>query len=394
MPRRRKIHYGEGSVYESPPGSGRWFAEVFDGHGKSIRRRANSRDEAEAKRQELVRRRDGGLNVQGAAQTLETFVNVWWERSVKEKGLAPKTLDDYRKTFARYLLPDWGTHRLEEFEQNVTLVLDIQATLRREYGPATAHRAIAKLSMLFNAAVRWSIMRINPVMMVRADLPVYKREEAVPLTPEQTISLLNAVDGHRLCALYHIALTLGLRLGEMLGLQWGDIDWQAQTLTIRRQVQETSGQVAVRNATKTNASLRVLPLPPRLLARLEALWETRGEALFLFPSEEGTLLIPSNFERHWRGGLARSYTKKDGTRGKSVIVGVRQKAGLSANVKFHHLRHTVATRLMEQGTPDEIRDAIMGHGKKGIRGHYAHATLTAMREALEKYEQRLWAHAA
>ena len=48
---------------------------------------------------------------------------------------------------------------------------------------------------------------------------------------------------------------------------------------------------------------------------------------------------------------------------------------------------------MEQGTPNEIRDAIMGHGKKGIRGHYAHATIQAMREALETYEQRLWAHA-
>jgi len=214
------------------------------------------------------------------------------------------------------------------------------------------------------------------------------------MTAEQTICLLNVVDGHRLGALYHVALTLGLRLGEILGLQWGDIDWQAQRITIRRQVQETAGRVAVRNATKTDASLRVLPLPPRLLARLGELWETRGDMLFLFPSEEGTLLRPSNFERHWRGGFARSYTKKDGTRGKSVIVGVRQKASLGATVKFHHLRHTVATRLMEQGTPDEIRDAIMGHGKKGIRGHYAHATIKAMREALEKYEQLLWAQGA
>jgi integrase len=322
------------------------------------------------------------------------FVNVWWERSVKEKGLAPKTLDDYRKTIARYLLPDWGKHRLEEFEQNVTLILDMQATLRRMYGPATAQRAIGKLSMLFNAAVRWNILRVNPVMMVRDDLPVYRREQAVPLTPEQTICLLNTVEGHCLCALYHIALTLGLRLGEILGLQWSDIDWQAQTITIRRQVQETSGQVAVRNATKTDAGMRVLPLPPRLLSRLRQLYDTRGDTVFLFPSEEGTLLIPSNFERHWRGGLARSYTKRDGTRGKSVIVGVRQKAGLPPTVKFHHLRHTVATRLMEQGTPDEIRDAIMGHGKKGIRGHYAHATIQTMREALEKYERRLWALAA
>ena len=175
---------------------------------------------------------------------------------------------------------------------------------------AMAQRAIAKLSMLFNAAVRWTIMRVNPVMLVRDDLPVYKREEAVPLTAEQIIYLLNAVEGHRLAALYHVALTLGLRLGKILGLQWGDIDWQAQTITIRRQVQETAGQVAVRNATKTDASLRVLPLPPRLLARLRELWERRGETLFLFPSEDGTLLRPSNFERHWRGGLARSYTKE------------------------------------------------------------------------------------
>src|SRR6266511_3428602 len=112
--------------------------------------------------------------------------------------------------------------------------------------------------MLFNAAVRWNIMRVNPAMLVREDLPVYKREEAVQLTPEQTICLLNAVAGHRLCALYHIALTLGLRLREILGLQWGDVDWQAQTITIRRQVQETSRRVAVRNATKTDASPRAL----------------------------------------------------------------------------------------------------------------------------------------
>jgi len=309
---------------------------------------------------------------------------------VKEKGLAPKTLDDYRKTIARYLLPDWGAYRLEEFEQNVTLVLDVQAALRRMYGPATAHRAIAKLSMVFNAAVRWQIMRFNPVMMVREDLPIYKRQEPVPLTPEQTIYVLHTVEGHRLGALYHIALTLGLRLGEILGLQWDDIDWQAQTIAIRRQVQETGGRVTVRNATKTDAALRVLPLPPRLLSRLRQAWETRGDSLFVFTSEDGTVLIPSNFERHWRGGVARRYTKKDGTVGKSVITGIRQKAGLSATVKFHHLRHTVATRLMEQGTPDEIRDAIMGHGKKGIRGHYAHATIAAMRVALNQYERLLW----
>lgn len=391
MARRRKAQYGEGSIYESPPGSGRWFAEISDGHGKTIRRRAASRAQAEAKREALTRQRDDGLNVQAAAQTLESFVNLWWERSPKEKGLAPKTLNDYRATIERYLLPDWGTYRLEEFEANVTLVLDMQSSLRRAYSAATAQRAIAKLSMLFNAAVRWRLMRINPVILVREDLPVYQRTEATPLTPEQTIALLDAVEGQRGGVIYHLALILGLRLGELLGLQWTDIDWEARTLTIERQVQEIGGKVTLRHTTKTTAGRRILPLPPRLLARLAHLHETQGESLLLVPSDNGTMKSPSNFERQWRGGLTRRYTKKDGTASTSTLIGIRQKAGLPASVKFHHLRHTVATRLMEQGTPDEIRDAIMGHGKRGIRAHYAHATLAAMHAALEQYELRLWA---
>ena len=110
------------------------------------------------------------------------------------------------------------------------------------------------------------------------------------------------------------------------------------------------------------------------------------EGLFIFPSDEGTVLAPSNFERHFRGGK---------TGKKKTIVGIRAKAGLPATVKFHHLRHTASTRIMEMGTPDEIRDRIFGWGtKSNIRSRYSHATLEAMRRTLEDHELNMWRNAA
>ncbi len=217
----------------------------------------------------------------------------------------------------------------------------------------------------------------------RPELPTIERKEPDPLTLEQTLQLLATVETHRLCVLYHLALTLGLRLGELLGLQWSDIDWTERTLTIRRQVQEVYGKLEVKMGAKTNAGNRVLPIPPRLLGRLSTV---PRESLFIFPSDEGTVMAPSNLERHFRGGR---------TNQRSTITGMRAKAGLPSSVKFHHLRHTASTRIMEMGTPDEIRDRIFGWGTKAnIRSRYSHATLKAMRRTLEDYEQEMWRNAA
>lgn len=379
---------GEGFIFESPKGSGRWFATVYDGRGKPTTRRAASRTAAEAKRQELVRRRDEGLDIGGGSQTLRAFISTWWERSTKDRGLAPKTLEDYRATIERYILPEWGRFRLEDFERDATLVLEIHKVLREKYSLAIAHRVMGKLSMIFNAAMRWKVMRSNPVADVRQDLPPYAGKEVAPLTLKQTRQLLAYVEQLRLCCLYHVALTLGLRLGELLGLQWGDIDWRERTITIRRQIQEVAGKRQQRDKTKTGAGVRTLPIPPRLYARLVALPRT---SLYIFPSDKGTMMSPSVFSRHWRGGVAKRYVKKGGEPGESVIKGVRQKAGMPETLTPHHFRHTVSTRLMEQGTPDAIRDAIMGHGKKrDARNIYSHATLDTMRRALEEYERILW----
>lgn len=397
MAKGKKGDYGEGSIFESPKGSGRYIITVYDGHGKPTTRRATSRQAAEAKRKELIARRDEGLSMRGGSQSLASFTNIWWERGPLEKGLAPKTRKDYRDTIERFLLPDWGMYLLEEFERDAALVLEIHKDLRARFSHATAARAIAKLSMLFNAAVRWRMMRFNPINFVRQDIPTYQGEEGQPLTPEQVARLFATVKGMHFEVLYHVALTYGMRLGELLGLQWGDIDWKERIITVRRQAQEIGGQRSVRNKTKSDAGARKLPIPPRLYEMLRKLWDGRGVSLFLFPSQAGTLMSESNFERHWRGGVGARYTKKDGSKGEKRIKGVRAKAGLPEGITPHDFRHTVGTRLMEMGVPDELRDAIMGHGKKRKRREarfiYSHARVEALRKVLEMHEREMWAAA-
>jgi integrase len=380
--------YGDGSVYESPKGSGRWIAQVPDGHGKYLRKRAKSREEAKACKTDLIRERDQKirlkLDLRGGMQTLEHFVLAEWWPACKARNLAPKTLEDYSTTVEIYLLKEWGQYALDEI--TVPLALSIHKTLAARYSADRAHRVLAKLSMILRAAIRRRYIAFNAVEDARPELATIERKEADPLTPEQTLALLVAVEGHRLCVLYHLALTLGMRLGELLGLQWGDIEWKAKTLTIRRQVQEVYGKVQVKQGAKTKAGDRILPLPPRIIGRLRALWDNRADSLFLFPSDEGTIMAPSNFERHFRGGK---------TAKRKTIKGIRAKAGLPASVKFHHLRHTASTRIMERGVPDEIHDRIFGWGtKKDIRYRYSHATLAAMRRAIEEHEAEMWREAA
>ena len=123
-----------------------------------------------------------------------------------------------------------------------------------------------------------------------------------------------------------------MRLGEILGLQRNDIDWQTGTLTIKRQVQEVGGKVVICEYTKNAAGMnRLIPLPPRVLGRMREYAMTIGPSLWLFPNKEGKPMIQSNFERSWHSGVTARYEDAKGKLHTKTIVGIRQKANLPSN---------------------------------------------------------------
>ena len=174
--------------------------------------------------------------------------------------------------------------------------------------------------------------------------------------------------------LYLTGLVYGFRVGELLALKWEDIDWDTRTLHVQRQVQEVQDSPRIREQTKTKAGDRILPLTPRIEALMKV---TPHTSEFIFPSQDGTAWLPSNFRRHFSGSRSEG------------IIGLRQKAGVSSKVTPHIFRHTVATHLVDLDVRGEISDGILGHGKKGVRGRYGRATIETMRKALTEIENQL-----
>jgi integrase len=186
-------------------------------------------------------------------------------------------------------------------------------------------------------AVREELISRNVAKPVQVETPDYDVGKGLTIVEAQR--LLQAVRNTRWHPLYVLALLLGLRRGELLGLRWSDIDLDADTLTVRQSVVRAGGQLRIQ-APKTRRSRRTLPLPPQVIAALRrqraiqaaerlaagSSWANNG---LVFTTSLGTPMEPRNLTRHFYS--------------------VRDRAGLP-DVRFHDLQHTRLTLLLNLGT--------------------------------------------
>ncbi|THF70385.1 site-specific integrase [Deinococcus sp. Arct2-2] len=132
--------------------------------------------------------------------------------------------------------------------------------------------------MALRQAMRWDLLPKNPAQEVRK--PKGVRREMGCWTPEQTRAFLEAVKGHRLSPLFNLAISTGMRLGELLALQWGDVHLAGAELTIRHNlVMDETGNYVI-GSPKTEASHHKLLLPADVVQILRDLWtqEHQGKA--------------------------------------------------------------------------------------------------------------------
>jgi integrase len=171
------------------------------------------------------------------------------------------------------------------------------------------------------------------------------------LNLEQALSLLSFLAGSRFETLYYLALTTGLREGELLGLKWSDLDWTTCKLMVQRQVQRIPHEGLQLVEPKSKASRRAITLGDQALEKLRAhIKLQQQERLFagdrwkendlIFPSTIGTPMEPRNLIRFHDATLA--------------------KIGLPP-IRFHDLRHTAATLMLLQGTNPKIVQERLGH---------------------------------
>ena len=256
----------EGSIYQTK--DGRWRAALVlpDGRRKYI---SGVTREAVARRLRQVQRlKDDGLPVGtgGRAPTVEAWLTHWLEHIAAAK-VRPSTLEGYRSKVTTRILPTLGRHRLDRLQpEHVEAWRD--ALLAEGLAPASVLQCHRVLSRAIKVAMQRGKVARNVCTLV--DAPSVQREEVQPLTADEARRVLAAAAGRRNAARWSVALALGLRQGEALGLAWDAVDLDAGTLAVRQALQRQAGKGLVLVKPKSRAGRRNVSLPGPLVDALRA----------------------------------------------------------------------------------------------------------------------------
>jgi len=272
------------------------------------------------------------------------------------------TQKGYRGLFEKHIKPRWGT----EFVHNV------EALAVGDWLDAYPHSRQVKshvrtlFHILFQAALRWKMVEQNPISLVRQSQKRLKTPRA--LTPVEFKALLAVLREPFKTMVITIAC-LGLRVCELLALQWDDIDFGNLTVKIQRSI--VGGEI---NPTKTEASESSLPLDPDLA---EALLQHRARVVYSGASDY--VFAGATGKPPWKDSILADHLKPAAT-----------KAGIG-NIGWHTFRHTYSTLLHSLGATPAVQKELLRHADiRTTLDIYTHAVSDEKREAASKLAQTLW----
>lgn len=321
----------EGTLFKQPNGT--WRAQVSV-EGKRLSKVCTTKTECQAWIKQTAGLVESGMSYQGSLIKLGEFLEEWL-RMVKQNR-RPKTHQSYRSLADRYILPAFGEYRLREMQPRL-IEKYLTSLQEKKVGDRTCQIIYATLHAAFHSAVRKGIVGRNPLDGVEKPRVKHPRK-MVTLQSEEVQRLLIAAEGQRDEALYFLAITSGLRQGELLGLKWTDIDWERGWLRVQRQVQRVDGVGLIFSEPKTQFGNRVVALGPvtieklrehrlRQVAERNADFSHWVEMDLIFPSAKGTPRDGCNLMKEFKELL--------------------QTAGM-AHMRFHDLRHTSVTLVLNE----------------------------------------------
>jgi integrase len=234
------------------------------------------------------------------------------------------------------------------------------------------------LRKALNDATRQLLVPRNVASLVTP--PSAGHDEIKPLTHEEARKLLAALKGHRHEALYHVALTLGLRQGEILGLTWDAVDLETGTLQVRHSLQRYGREYHL-DAPKTPMSRRTIAMPPALVAMLKTHKAVQGEA---------KLRLGKAWGNDW--GLMFTTAEGKPLSGPSLTHAFKkavEEAGLPTQ-RFHDLRHAAASYMLLQGVPMKVAQVVLGHATIGTTMDiYSHVAPESVSDATARVSMLL-----
>jgi integrase len=366
---------GEGSIYQRKS-DGRWVAGVTTPDGRRKHYFGKTRADAAAKLAVALGKQGEGLPIRFERKTLAAFSSEWLE-GIKP-SVSPRTWTRYEQLVRCHVVPALGKLTLESVTpQHLQRLYSKTASAGAAAGTVVQVHAV--LHRMFKQALMWNLVPRNPTEAVAR--PKHRHLEMQTLSPKQVAQLLEAARGDRLEALYVLAVTTGMRQGEMLGLRRKDVDLEQGVIHLQASLQRTrDGYQFVQP--KTSGSRRQVLLTDTAIDALTRhqisqtaerllkgeLWDNKDD--LIFTNLTGGPLDSTNILRHCFRPLL-------------------EKAGLPP-IRFHDLRHTAATLLLGQGVHPKIVSEMLGHSTVNITlDLYSHVTPTMQREAVNALDSLL-----
>lgn len=368
MPRapKRRV-YGSGSVYEVTDAKGRhWYRGIVelgqDEHGVRKRKTITRKTRTAVVRliEEARRDLDAGTLPKPGDPTLATWLDEWLQG---REGVKLSTIERYGQIIKR-LPPKLRNLPLVRVEPS-----NLERCYRQLRAEGMAPAGVLKVHLVLHAALerakRRGLVRENVTTLV--DAPRAPKIEVKTISSAKSVAILRAARGDRLEALYALAVTVGMRIGELLALRWEDVDWEGSAVMVRGSVRK-----GVRsNETKTNRHRRISvgPLALELLRthrirqaeeRLAAgpKWQDND---LLFPAFDGRPLGRDNFtHRSWYP--------------------LRERAGLLGVLFKDATRHGASTRLLAAGIQTRIVADILGHAQASTTSDIYEHVLPGMQD--------------
>ena len=298
-----------------------------------------------------------------------------WYQAYKKTSLRPNTQMSYERRIYQHIIPALGTIPLDKLTTR-----DIQGfyadhkkngrLLRTElYGEGLSDQTIRGIHTTLHAAldkaVEEKLIFRNPADSCK--LPPVKGREMKILTPEEIQRLLIQAREDSCYELLLLELATGLRRGEILALQWGDLNFRTGALRVERQVHRVKGELVV-SPPKTKAGNRTVLLPAPVLKVLKAYQKTvHSRWMFPSPVKEDSPMDPAAVRKRLQTVLEREECKR---------------------LRFHDLRHTFATASLEHGMDIKTLSTIIGHvSSTTTLNTYTHVTGAMRQNAADKIDR-------
>jgi integrase len=351
---------GEGSIYQRKnKGSwvGAFYVEDEQGHRKRMAIEAKTRAEVRRKMNAAQARVSMGKPAKDSSDSLATWAEYWVQNILPTRSASTSTKDLYKTQIQRHVVPGLGAMKLGELKpSHVGRFLAERATTLSASSCKQIHQA---LNLCLDAAVREGLIARNVAREAERQKQLNKPDsitgELDDLTgkgyePEEVARIREQVGEHRLAHFFEFILGTGVRRGEALGLQWGDIDFKAGTVTITRQVTRDSEGIGFRKL-KTRKSHRRIAVASSVLDHLKKqkveqnkeklkvgdAWNDLG---LVFATEAGGFLEPRNVSRWYESQCKKANVELSG---------------------IHSLRHTAANTMFSAGIMARVVADYLGH---------------------------------